>query len=525
MSYAHDRITFSDIFDFLDKLTDFLVDRVGLELVFTTSPIKNPTLAAKNAGQLVSGKSVLADTFCYDGTSFDASLFCSYFFDAATLGNASAISTYHAYSPFLSYSATSYASIDADGVLTTTHATNALLLSIGKRWVNFPAVCAVFRSASGESGESYPVYFILYRHNTVSPAALTLAVMTSFGAPTNPFACLNSYWRNFTSNINYSRFELNTGPVEVFASLDLIYIRDRSNVYYGLAGRPSIHAYKPFANVTADAFAGSSVDVYLDDTSPFAVGSYVMFVGDYRVTGQSNYHSRARVVAVYSDRITVNTLTGTIHQGSFCTLWLNIFNRGWGNSENHSAIAGFYNIDSNLFYYSNNSFYTYDASRSLYSFISVIDSSVISRTYNVLAANKIYLSPVMMSFSVSNCLYRVPDTFGDYLVASGSTFNSGDIVTIDNLIYSTIGSISGNVVTDLNQSLAVDSLVGKMFVVYAGAGVGQSRRIVSNTANTITLSSSFDTVPTGASYVVANRAYRSLVGTAFGSSLLIEERY
>lgn len=521
MSYVHDRITFSGIFDFLDKLTDLLVDRVGLELVFTTSPTKNPTLAAKNAGQIASGKAVVADTFCYSYTSLDSSLFCSYFLDDATTGNLG----YHAYSPYLSYNAASYSSIDADGVLTTTHATNAFLLSIGKRWVNFPAVCAIFRSASGESGESYPVYFILYRHSATSPAAFTLEVMTSFGAPTNPFACLNSYWSNFTTNINYSRFELNTGPVEVFASLDLIYIRDRSNAYYGLAGRPSIHAYKPFANVTADALAGSSVDVYLDDTSPFAVGSYVVFVGDYRITGQTSYHSRARVVAVYSDRITVNTLTGTIHQGSFCTLWLNIFNRGNSSTENHPVIAGFYNRSSDLLYYLNSFFYVFDFSRSVYSFISVIDSSAMNRAYNVLAANKIYLSSVMMSFYSSDCLYRVPDTFGDYLVASGSTFNSGDTVTIDNLVYSTIGSISGNVVTDLNQSFAVDSLVGKMFVVYAGTGVGQSRRIISNTATTITLSSSFDTVPTGASYVIANRVYRSLVGTAFGSNLLIEERY
>ena len=82
------------------------------------------------------------------------------------------------------------------------------------------------------------------------------------------------------------------------------------------------------------------------------------------------------------------------------------------------------------------------------------------------------------------------DYFGGYPIVGSATT-------------STVTSATTRTITDTNLSLTPGSLIGSKLAILSGTGINQERRIISNTSQTIVVSSNFDTTPvSGSTYMV-----------------------
>lgn len=104
-----------------------------------------------------------------------------------------------------------------------------------------------------------------------------------------------------------------------------------------------------------------------------------------------------------------------------------------------------------------------------------------------------------------------------YVGARISTSYANDSYTPANFdaIYmgsnATGSSTGGNTTTvmhDTSKAWTTDQWSGKTLVMTSGTEIGQIRKIVSNTATSVTVSPDFSVIPISGSYVIADRAYR-----------------
>jgi hypothetical protein len=74
------------------------------------------------------------------------------------------------------------------------------------------------------------------------------------------------------------------------------------------------------------------------------------------------------------------------------------------------------------------------------------------------------------------------------------------------------GSNDSTTLNDTSKSWITNAYAGKVIIIIAGIGVGQIKKIKSNSATAVTLSSGwiFEVVPTTSSYVICNEGYRYL---------------
>jgi hypothetical protein len=131
--------------------------------------------------------------------------------------------------------------------------------------------------------------------------------------------------------------------------------------------------------------------------------------------------------------------------------------------------------------------------------------------------NKYLLQPMWSSTCLENLAANVSSGLAyndEYLLLCGDigltpedTFSVG---RLDAGISS--GSNDSTTLNDTSKSWITNAYAGKVIIIIAGIGVGQIKKIKSNSATAVTLSSGwiFEVVPTTSSYVICNEGYRYL---------------
>lgn len=126
-------------------------------------------------------------------------------------------------------------------------------------------------------------------------------------------------------------------------------------------------------------------------------------------------------------------------------------------------------------------------------------------------------------YTSSNAAYQ--SMFGSidqHILDCDSNINDEDIFTVNNKVESTVtASATDNTLTDSGASWTVNEHSGRAVIVRFGLGVGQVRKIVSNTATVLTLDSSWVVpIDTTSSYIISDAAYRYL-----DNDLVLREGY
>jgi hypothetical protein len=143
--------------------------------------------------------------------------------------------------------------------------------------------------------------------------------------------------------------------------------------------------------------------------------------------------------------------------------------------------------------------------------------------------NKYLLQPMILGYanesSTSNVSAGHPYNDEYLLLSSDVGLTQEDTFSVGVLTTGTsTGSNDSTTLNDTSKSWTTNFYAGKVVVITAGAGVGQIKKIVSNTATALTLASgwTFEVVPTTSTYLVCDEAYRYL-NTTSGPSMACRE--
>ena len=109
----------------------------------------------------------------------------------------------------------------------------------------------------------------------------------------------------------------------------------------------------------------------------------------------------------------------------------------------------------------------------------------------------------------------IPGAIGTDFAIAPTTDIMGGLPLSGSATSSFITSFTSQSISDTNISLTTGSLIGCVVRITSGSGLGQERRIITNTDKTITLASKFDTVPAvSSSYIVTGEDAIYLTGNA-----------
>ena len=107
----------------------------------------------------------------------------------------------------------------------------------------------------------------------------------------------------------------------------------------------------------------------------------------------------------------------------------------------------------------------------------------------------------VFGYSDDRVLYAWPNSFSNADTLELGHYDSGTVS----------GSVSSSAMQDVSKSWGTNALSGMTVVITLGTGVGQTRRIASNTSDTITLTQDFATPPVSgnSTYSIASKVYRT----------------
>ena len=107
--------------------------------------------------------------------------------------------------------------------------------------------------------------------------------------------------------------------------------------------------------------------------------------------------------------------------------------------------------------------------------------------------------------NISSCIYAVNKALGKSVLCC----NNDGSHTLNNRSYFTNINADFNILTDTRKNWTVDELKDKYVVFISGAGAGQSRRILSNTSNQITVLNNFIiNIDRTSQYIVVDSVHR-----------------
>lgn len=119
-----------------------------------------------------------------------------------------------------------------------------------------------------------------------------------------------------------------------------------------------------------------------------------------------------------------------------------------------------------------------------------------------------YRSPIIIGMFNDNLKYNTASTF-QTLSRSVIVFNNHAIPPKPTSFLSYVNNQDLSYVTDIRQNWPVNSLAGKYFVLTSGYGLSQSRKIASNTSDTIVFENNLLDVPAkGSGYLISDSVYR-----------------
>lgn len=379
----------------------------------------------------------------------------------------------------------------------------------GIYFMSMPRLCAVLRF---KPSYTHPwVYVTIGSLTTGADGAAALnnmfCVMHGGYCPTlgyRPHRC--GVYNDFSAN---ARTFGGGAVIDICADSTTLYVGNRSSDnlgYYMFVGTPSVSFMVDTTRVTADVAAGSNVTIPVLDSSQFLVGKNIRFInpdGSYRevVRVISIPNSTSIVVDVVSGAIVNGAYIGSLPFAGFC----NYYNNG------NSGITSIWED-------------TFTANKQIASAVSTPYPCNVSFTYtgncNAINFDSRY---ILFGVTVAKSGYAHYGLLPDSILYGAGSF--GDVFGVGQSYRGAVGAYDGGtkVITDNNANFAVDSLVGKRVAITSGSGSGQSMKIVSNTATTITVSSAFAVAPSTNSYYAVCAATYRRAHTQFIGGMCIKE--
>lgn len=354
-----------------------------------------------------------------------------------------------------------------------------LLLDCG--WVEVDTVSSILRvfMSDGESGVEFPIYAELGIYSQY----IRMTLWTHWDSIGHVGVCpLNTGVTMTPSGFTSYRF---------YCSKDIINIRGASGVFVRLNPADRLKLVTQSAIV-----GGASVTIELDDVSELIVGDKYNILG---ILGEGQQE-----IAVTAKDSGLNTVTVTGCTNSYAAGAL------FGRSLSPCFIVSS-SIKYNPFNFNRNGLS-----------ISTSPALTAKGKFGEVGAVYSFENRVILEPLIATDTYRYIGTFPVQIKYGKYQAALNDVVLVDNstvnTAISTPTSFTDYTFTDELQNWEVDSLIGKCVYFVSGTGVGYSRYIISNTANTLTFRTILPTITVATGYVIADEVYRyvnSVIGNYY----------
>ncbi|MGC9100852.1 MAG: hypothetical protein ACP5HC_06310 [Caldisericum sp.] len=322
-----------------------------------------------------------------------------------------------------------------------------------------------------------------------------------------------TYWNSTThtgygaqSNVPSLTFSESGTYIWIYGSDQFFYVMSLiGSSYYHIFGGHLIPDINIYTYLTASASSGSNVQIAVNSTAGFVAGKKYQIV-DFLANG---YRQWVQIASINDDtHMTIASLGNNYPAGAIIGTAPIIFgtylhNNAWLLPTTPLGMTGNGIVNSSDYYLS------------LFQLIPKAYMNPNNRSPLQLRG----LQPVY--FGSSDSTYSSLAGYRDDFIFQPPTGSPEDVyMYTENLDYRDSGTSSGsNTSTTLNDNTknwTANAWQNKVVVITAGTGVGQIRKIVSNTSNQLTVANDWVTIPDSTSqYKIVDEAYRVGAGGYF----------
>jgi hypothetical protein len=310
-----------------------------------------------------------------------------------------------------------------------------------------------------------------------------------------------AWWNNSThvgSSGAYSNGSLTTAETGftgwIYGNMNLVILMTKVSTTYYRTGFG--HFNKKFLTVetdlTANASSGTNVTITVTSTTGFLAGSYYQILGS---QGEGR------------DKVQISSITDSTHM-----VIANLpRNYGTGARIGQSpSTFGYWNGANMLFQTCELAVVgTNTCSASGYYALDVVSGGLLLRTFvdpNARDSDFHYLQP-LIGYEYNGVAFTA---YNDEYIMQAPLGATEDVFYTNPLDSGTATSGDSTTLTDSTKSWATNAWANKVVVIIAGTGVGQTRKITSNTATALTVPTWVTNPDSTSQYVICDEAYRCL---------------
>jgi len=369
----------------------------------------------------------------------------------------------------------------------------------------------VYKSNGENADRIYEFVSIQYYAATTDIRAYT-AYKYDTATKTMSAQTTNTYYPTVTTSESgfYLWLYMNKSHVFIFTKVSTAYYR--ANFGHG---NPWINT--PLTALTADATSGSSVTITVTSTENFEAGY------TYQIVGAAMEGRDSVVVSsiTNSTQMVITSLPRNFATGAKIGTYPSCF------GHHRSGLYTFYiSCPSNVSGVVDGGNYSAVTAANFFA-LTCIDLSFRTGKYSLLPAS--YDSEYKFN-SNDVGLAGIGFYLDDFVKLTGSTGSSNeDTFTVTQRDTGTSsGSNSSTTLNDTSKSWTVNAFADKVVVIIFGTGIGQIKKIASNTSTQLTLASgwTFTTVPDSTSqYIICDKAFRYLADASTNGSFVFREGY
>jgi hypothetical protein len=347
-----------------------------------------------------------------------------------------------------------------------------------------------------QSGSNYQVWKSngensdrIYEYIKIDYSTANTIACISYGywnATTHTGSCASALSAGYSVTTSESGFYL-----WIYGNKNLVYICTKvSSTYYkALFGHlPTIYWNTPISDLTQAASSGTNVTIHVTSTSGFVAGNYYQIFG---ATGEGRDKVQVSSITNSTDMV-IASLPRNYGVGSLIGSCPSAFGV--------SNVTAFYNTCAWL-----------AVGTAAVSSASCARTTPVSLSYETpdVRSNMDMLQPMIyqQTYSGNYGLIGYCDSY--LLTAYNSAYNPEDTFAVGKQDTGTAESGGNSTLTDTDKSWSTNAWTNKVIVITFGTGIGQIRKIASNTATEITITGTWTTNPSSDSqYIICDEAYR-----------------
>jgi hypothetical protein len=358
-------------------------------------------------------------------------------------------------------------------------------------------------TTTGEAGDRIPEYLII---NTATSGAIRFQACYAWNNSTHTGL---GYWSLGSSTYgSIACAESANNTLYMAGDKNLVSITNNyGSTSWGFAlwGHLPSRFWTTVTTLTASAAAGSNAVLTVASTSGFVLNNY------YQILGASQEgRDRVRVTAIGSGTLTIASLPRNYSSGSQIGITPSTFGANQGTSgqffpSSHHSSAGTGNSA------------TYLSSSTVFGFSNTGTLENPDYYGQVYLGTPIFWAMDAGAGATNSGLYAYVNSRFFYL--QNSTHTPLDTAEFNrNAAGTATGTQTSTTLQDTSKSWATNAFAGKAVILTGGTGAGQIAYIVSNTSDTLTISSTYNWITTPVSgnttYSIVDQAYRFISGAA-----------